>query len=110
MAFATFVAACYSGFRARWGTGSRDESALRQEDNASVLISSGPGLYWNGRDVADEKSVGVDDMSSKGSASGAKTEAKRTLRVGVIGAGVMGSNHARVLAGLPQVGLGRTRA
>src|SRR5665647_1865301 len=44
-------------------------------------------------------------MSSKGSASGVKGEAKRTLRVGVIGAGVMGSNHARVLAGLPDTDL-----
>ena len=44
-------------------------------------------------------------MSSKGSASGAKAEIKRALRVGVIGAGVMGSNHARVLAGLPDVTL-----
>ncbi len=42
-------------------------------------------------------------MNSKGSASGDKGEAKRTLRVGVIGAGVMGSNHARVLAGLPDI-------
>src|ERR1700742_1740872 len=40
-------------------------------------------------------------MSSKGAASGGKTDAKHSLRVGVIGAGVMGSNHARVLAGLP---------
>jgi predicted dehydrogenase len=31
--------------------------------------------------------------------------AERQLRVGVIGAGVMGSNHARVLAGLPGVTL-----
>src|SRR3979490_2442538 len=44
-------------------------------------------------------------MSSKGSASGAKTGARHALRVGVIGAGVMGSNHARVLAGLPDVTL-----
>ena len=44
-------------------------------------------------------------MSSKGSASDAKTDAKRALRVGVVGAGVMGSNHARVLAGLPGVTL-----
>src|SRR5947199_5357672 len=44
-------------------------------------------------------------MSSKGSAFDAKTDAKRALRVGVIGAGVMGSNHARVLAGLPDVKL-----
>src|SRR5439155_5155246 len=44
-------------------------------------------------------------MSSKGSASDAKTDAKRALRVGVVGAGVMGSNHARVLAGLPDVTL-----
>src|SRR6202165_5120412 len=42
-------------------------------------------------------------MISKGPASGGK--AKRTLRVGVIGAGVMGSNHARVLGGLPDVTL-----
>ncbi|HEX9212076.1 MAG TPA: Gfo/Idh/MocA family oxidoreductase, partial [Bradyrhizobium sp.] len=39
-------------------------------------------------------------MSSTGS-----QPAKAGLRVGVIGAGVMGSNHARVLAGLPGVSL-----
>src|SRR6202453_3386315 len=44
-------------------------------------------------------------MSSKGSASGVKADAKRSLRLGVIGAGVMGSNHARVLAGLPDTTL-----
>src|SRR5216684_982101 len=44
-------------------------------------------------------------MISKGPASGVKAEAKRTLRVGVIGAGVMGTNHARVLAGLPDTTL-----
>src|SRR6476660_3916713 len=44
-------------------------------------------------------------MSSKGPASGARAETKRSLRIGVIGAGVMGSNHARVLAGLPDVTL-----
>lgn len=44
-------------------------------------------------------------MSSKGSAANVKTEANRDLRIGVIGAGVMGSNHARVLAGLPDVTL-----
>src|SRR5215470_7325840 len=31
----------------------------------------------------------------------ADTGAERPLRIGVIGVGVMGSNHARVLAGLP---------
>src|SRR5205823_11582509 len=30
---------------------------------------------------------------------------KRALRVGVVGAGVMGSNHARVFAGLPDITL-----
>jgi UDP-N-acetylglucosamine 3-dehydrogenase len=40
-------------------------------------------------------------MSSKGFAA----NANRGLRVGVVGAGVMGSNHARVLAGLPGVTL-----
>src|SRR5712672_3852328 len=44
-------------------------------------------------------------MSSKGSGSDVKTGAARELRVGVVGAGVMGSNHARVLAGLPGVHL-----
>src|SRR5713226_899588 len=44
-------------------------------------------------------------MISKGPASGGKAEAKRALRVGVIGAGIMGSNHARVLAGLPDTTL-----
>src|SRR3982074_3588770 len=40
-------------------------------------------------------------MSSNGSAAGAG--AGGALRVGVIGAGIMGSNHARVLAGLPNI-------
>src|SRR5471030_2513176 len=31
--------------------------------------------------------------------------AERTLRVGVVGVGVMGSNHARVFAGLPGIEL-----
>src|SRR5207244_5662001 len=44
-------------------------------------------------------------MSSKGSAFNAKTDAKRALRGGGVGAGVVGSNHARVLAGLPGVTL-----
>src|SRR5476651_2037351 len=45
-------------------------------------------------------------MSSRGPASSdVKTDAKRMLRVGVVGAGVMGSNHARVLAGLPNTTL-----
>ncbi|MDP3075141.1 Gfo/Idh/MocA family oxidoreductase, partial [Bradyrhizobium sp.] len=34
-----------------------------------------------------------------------KFGAKRALRVGVVGAGVMGTNHARVLAGLPDTTL-----
>ena len=34
-----------------------------------------------------------------------KSAARRPLRVGVIGAGVMGTNHARVLAGLPETSL-----
>src|SRR5258708_12070191 len=44
-------------------------------------------------------------MASKGSASGQGAEAKSALRIGVIGAGIMGSNHARVLAGLPDATL-----
>jgi predicted dehydrogenase len=44
-------------------------------------------------------------MSSKGTASGVKAAPRPALRVGVIGAGVMGSNHARVLAGLPDIAL-----
>ena len=44
-------------------------------------------------------------MSSRESVSGATADAKRALRVGVVGAGVMGSNHARVLSGLPGVAL-----
>src|ERR1700743_3017340 len=46
-------------------------------------------------------------MSSKVSASDVKVEAKSALRVGVVGAGVMGSNHARVLAGLTGTALMR---
>jgi UDP-N-acetylglucosamine 3-dehydrogenase len=44
-------------------------------------------------------------MSSNEFGSGAKSGPKNALRVGVIGAGVMGSNHARVLAGLPDTNL-----
>src|SRR3981189_3027183 len=40
-------------------------------------------------------------MSFEGFLSGMNTEANRALRIGVIGAGVMGTNHARVLGGLP---------
>jgi UDP-N-acetylglucosamine 3-dehydrogenase len=42
-------------------------------------------------------------MGSKG--AGMSGTSARALRVGVVGAGVMGSNHARVLAGLPGVSL-----
>jgi UDP-N-acetylglucosamine 3-dehydrogenase len=42
-------------------------------------------------------------MSSTGSAAGWNAASKRALRVGVVGAGIMGSNHARVLVGLPDV-------
>src|SRR5258707_12168553 len=48
---------------------------------------------------------GADHMNSKGGASGVKAEAKHSLRIGVIRAGVMGSNHAPVLAGLPNITL-----
>jgi len=44
-------------------------------------------------------------MSSTGAGEGLQIAPKAALRVGVIGAGVMGSNHARVLAGLPNVSL-----
>ena len=44
-------------------------------------------------------------MSTRGFDSGVTAGTKRSLRVGVIGAGVMGSNHARVLAGLPDTTL-----
>ena len=40
-------------------------------------------------------------MSFEGFLSGMNTEANRALHIGVIGAGVMGTNHARVLGGLP---------
>src|SRR5882724_1946773 len=60
------------------------------------------GVLGEHRDVRAEALSRFDDMSSKGFDSG---EAKRSLRVGVIGAGVMGSNHARVLAGLPDTTL-----
>ena len=45
-------------------------------------------------------------MSSREFGSDSKSELRqRALRVGVIGAGVMGTNHARVLAGLPDTSL-----
>ena len=44
-------------------------------------------------------------MVSEISAAPSRVGTERALRVGVIGAGVMGSNHGRVLAGLPGVTL-----
>src|SRR6204780_4833753 len=44
-------------------------------------------------------------MVTKVVASHHKADLQHALRVGVIGAGIMGSNHARVLAGLPDVTL-----
>jgi predicted dehydrogenase len=44
-------------------------------------------------------------MVSKASGAPRRAGTERALRVGVIGAGVMGSNHGRVLAGLPGVAL-----
>ncbi|WP_407180128.1 Gfo/Idh/MocA family oxidoreductase [Bradyrhizobium sp. STM 3562] len=44
-------------------------------------------------------------MSSRGTGAEIKAGPRRVLRVGVVGAGVMGTNHARVLAGLPDVSL-----
>src|SRR3569623_276061 len=42
-------------------------------------------------------------MVSKASGAPGRAGTERGRRVGVIGAGVMGSNHGRVLAGLPGV-------
>ncbi|HWX63552.1 Gfo/Idh/MocA family oxidoreductase, partial [Bradyrhizobium sp.] len=44
-------------------------------------------------------------MSSKGHGFEVTRAPGRALRVGVVGAGVMGSNHARVLSGLPDISL-----
>ena len=44
-------------------------------------------------------------MSSKGHGLEVTRAPGRALRVGVVGAGVMGSNHARVLSGLPDISL-----
>jgi hypothetical protein len=44
-------------------------------------------------------------MGSKPSVSEVRAVKERALRVGVVGAGIMGSNHGRVLAGLPGVTL-----
>ena len=104
MTFATCVAACYSVSNETAPV--RAKNALKQKDRASVLTrSDSKRLSKNRGDVCAAKSVGVDNMSSKLSGSGAKTDVNRGLRVGVSGAGVMGSNHARVLAGLPGVTL-----
>src|SRR4051794_23092089 len=51
------------------------------------------------------RDIEVDEMNSNGVGSNIKAAPKRELRVGVVGAGVMGSNHARVLTGLPDISL-----
>ena len=48
---------------------------------------------------------GSNYMVSKAIASGERPDAQTSLRIGVVGAGIMGSNHARVLAGLPDATL-----
>src|SRR6267142_1198279 len=63
------------------------------------------GVLGEQRDVCAEALLWFDDMSSKRLDSGAMGEPKRSLRVGVVGAVVMGTNHARVLAGLPDTTL-----
>ena len=47
----------------------------------------------------------VSKLADKSANKTSGTGADRTLRVGVVGAGVMGSNHGRVLAGLPGIEL-----
>ena len=69
---------------------------MLESENQSLICFA----FIMGRQI--RHSDGVVDMSSKGAG---KIEPKQPLRVGVIGAGVMGSNHARVLAGLPGVQL-----
>jgi predicted dehydrogenase len=54
---------------------------------------------------ARQGDLGLNLMVSKASEIGRRAEVKRALRIGVIGAGIMGSNHARVLAGLPDTTL-----
>src|ERR1700681_3672831 len=49
---------------------------------------------------ADSRSM-FDEMSCRWPLSVMNAEANPALRIGVIGAGVMGTNHARVLGGLP---------
>src|SRR5450631_3840374 len=44
-------------------------------------------------------------MTLNGTGSNITAALRRELRVGVVGAGVMGSNHARVLTGLPDIRL-----
>lgn len=44
-------------------------------------------------------------MALAGKATGNRISGNKTLRVGVIGAGIMGSNHARVFGGMPDVTL-----
>ena len=63
------------------------------------MLGEPPGI------VVGAGMTGVDPMNSKAAASGVKAEADCALRIGVIGAGVMGSNHARVLTGLPNITL-----
>src|ERR1700712_5548964 len=67
-----------------------------------MVLPRSPHLWRRDRtspDVGAERRWGLMNMGSKGSAG--KFEAAHALRVGVIGAGVMGTNHARVLGGLP---------
>ena len=52
--------------------------------------------------LGDKREIGCGDTIEMMQAAGSSAE--RPLRVGVVGVGGMGSNHARVFAGLPGTG------
>src|SRR3979490_2955934 len=81
---------------------------LTQNVSGSILGHS-PHLWRRARRTTGifapkgRKTVEVNHMSSTGSTAGWNAASERALRVGVVGAGIMGSHQARVLGGLPDV-------
>src|SRR3954447_13492040 len=81
--------------------GGSDRCNFLTQNVSGTALPNSPHVGRRGRQTRmfEPRGDGVDDMNSKGSAR--KFQSRAALRVGVIGAGVMGTNRARGRGGLP---------